>query len=62
MDISSTMDDTGLKFSMCALMILPEGSASQIFYLGLTFHFMSKNGKLFAYFCNINFYISLNKN
>ena len=29
-----------------------EGTVSQILDLGLSFYFMSKNGKLFANFCN----------
>ena len=33
-----------LKFSLCVLMILLEGSVSQIFNLGLSFYFMAKNG------------------
>ena len=33
-----------MKFSVCALEIPPEGSMSQIFDLGLSFYFMSKNG------------------
>ena len=34
-DISGSMHDTELKFVVCALMILLEGSMSQTFYLGL---------------------------
>ena len=29
-----------------------EGTVSQIFNLGPSFYFMSKNGKLFVIFCN----------
>ena len=34
----------GLKFSMHVTNIHVEGTVSQIFYLGLSFCFMSKNG------------------
>ena len=34
---------------------LLEGTVSQIFYLGLSFHFMTKNGKLFVFFENLIF-------
>ena len=43
-----------VKFSVCFHKVLFEGSVSQNFYLGLSFHFMSKNGQLFSI---INFYI-----
>ena len=34
---------------------LLEGTVSQIFYLGLSFNFMTKNGKLFVFFENLIF-------
>ena len=34
---------------------LLEGTVSQIFYLGLSFYFMTKNGKLFVFFENLIF-------
>ena len=34
---------------------LLEGTVSQILYLGLSFHFMTKNGKLFVFFVNLIF-------
>ena len=39
-DISITFADIILKFCMLVLHILPEGSVSQIFYLGPSFYFM----------------------
>ena len=39
-DISITVADIILKFCMLVLHILPEGSMSQIFYLGPSFYFM----------------------
>ena len=39
-DISIIIADIILKFCMLVLHILPEGSMSQIFYLGLSFYFM----------------------
>ena len=39
-----------LRFSVCALEILLEGSVSQIFDLGLSFHFMSKTGNFWSFF------------
>ena len=35
-----------------------EGTVSQIFYVGPSFNFMTKNGKHFAIFCNYIFLIS----
>ena len=46
-----------LKFFVCFYKVLLERSVSQNFYLGPSFHFMSKNGQLFALFSIINFYI-----
>ena len=43
-DISVAIKVFDLKFSVCVLGIVFEGSMSQIFYLGLSFYFMSKNG------------------
>ena len=39
-DISITFAGIILKFCMLVLHILPEGSVSQIFYLGPSFYFM----------------------
>ena len=39
-DISITVADIILKFCILVLYILPEGSVSQIFYLGPSFYFM----------------------
>ena len=39
-DISVITLDITMKFSMTALHIHPEGSVSQIFYLGPSFYFM----------------------
>ena len=39
-DISITVADIILKFCMVVLHILPEGSLSQIVYLGPSFYFM----------------------
>ena len=44
MDFSATIYIIKMKFSMCILKVLPEGSVSQIFDLGPSFHFMAKNG------------------
>ena len=43
-DISVTIQDFDLRFSVCVLKVMFEGSMSQIFDLGLSFDFMSKNG------------------
>ena len=43
MDISVTINITELKFSVWILKVLLEGSVSQIFYLGPSFHFMTRN-------------------
>ena len=40
--------------------VLPEGSISQIFVLGLSLDFMSKNGNFLSFFSTINFYIIYN--
>ena len=39
-DTSVTTSDITMKFSMIAPHIYPEGSMSQIFYLGPSFYFM----------------------
>ena len=44
MDISVTFKDFKMKFSMHVLKVLLEGTVSQIFDLGFSFYFMSKNG------------------
>ena len=44
MDISVTIHIIPLKFSVCILKVLLEGSVSQFSYLGPSFHFMAKNG------------------
>ena len=53
-DISVTVHVMRLEFSECDLKVLLEGSVSQNLYLGLSFYFITKNGKLFF---NIIFYI-----
>ena len=57
MDISFTIYIIHLKFPVCILKVLLEGSVSQTFYLGPSFYFMAKNGQLFVLFCNTIFYI-----
>ena len=44
MDISLTIYVIDLRFSVYNLKVLLEGSVSQIFYLGPSFHFMAKDG------------------
>ena len=44
MDISVTIYIVDLKFSVCILKVLLEGRVSQIFIVGPSFHFMTKNG------------------
>ena len=55
MDISVTIYIIDLRFSVYILKVLLEGSLSQFFYLGPSFHFMTKNGKLFVFFMQNNF-------
>ena len=43
-DISGNIKVINMEFSVRFLKVGPEGSMSQIFYLGLSFNFMSKNG------------------
>ena len=50
MVISVTVQDFNMKFSMHVLEVLLEGRVSEIFDLGLSFYFMSKNGLLFVFF------------
>ena len=50
MDISVTVQDFKMKLSVHVLKIPLEGTVSQIFDLGLSFHFMSKNGLFFVIF------------
>ena len=57
MDISVAIYHFNLKYSVCIHKVLLEASVSQNLYLGPSFHFMSKNGQLFALFSIINFYI-----
>ena len=44
MDISVTVKDSNMKFPLDVLKVVLEGTVSQIFDLGLSLHFMSKNG------------------
>ena len=55
LNISKTMEYTELKFGVHILHTYPEGMMSQIFYLGLSFYFMPKIGKLFAKFLKLIF-------
>ena len=55
LNISKTMAYTEFKLCVLILHTHPEGTVSQILYLGLSFHFMSKIGKLFAKFLKIIF-------
>ena len=43
-DISVNIKVINIKFSVRFLKVRPEGCVAQIFYLGLDFNFMSKNG------------------
>ena len=56
MDISVTIYVIDLRFSVCILKVLLEGSVSQILDLGPSFHFMPKN--YLSFFCKTIFYIS----
>ena len=55
MNISVTIKVFDLKCSVYALNVPLERRVSQIFYLGFSFYFMSKNGKLLVIFKNIFF-------
>ena len=50
MDISVTINIAELKFSVWILKVLLEGSLSQIFDLGPSFHFMTKTGNFLSFF------------
>ena len=52
-DFVFTIMSSDLKLSELVDNIHLEGTVSQIFYLGPTFYFMSKNGKLFIRFHKI---------
>ena len=58
MDISVTNNSTRINFLPCVHNIYMEGTVSQNFDIGLSFYFMTKNGKLFAFFRSLIFYIS----
>ena len=49
-DISFFVPHKRTKLVMANLGTLMEGKMSQIFHLRLSFYFMTKNGKLFAFF------------
>ena len=55
LNFSITMVYKELKFCFLILLTHSEGTVSQIFHLGLSFYFMSKNGKLFAKFVKLIF-------
>ena len=55
LNFSITMAHTDLKFCFPILHTHSEGTVSQIFHLGFSFHFMSKIGRLFAKLPNIIF-------
>ena len=55
---SITIAYKDFKFCVLSLHIHPEGTVSQIFNLGLSFYFMSKNGKPFINFVRIIFEIA----
>ena len=50
MDISVTLKDFKMKFSMHVLKVLLEGTVSQIFYLGLSFYFIKITGNFLLFF------------
>ena len=52
---SITIAHTNFKFCLLSTHIRSEGTVSQIFYLGLSFYFMSKNGKHFLKFVGVIF-------
>ena len=49
-DISFLIPHKLTKLVVASLGTLLEGTGSQIFYLRLSLNFMTKNGKLFAFF------------
>ena len=55
---SITIAYKDFKFCVLSLHIHSEGTVSQIFNLGLSFYFMSKNGKHFLNFVRIIFEIA----
>ena len=55
---SVTIAYINLKFCLVILHIDSEGTVSQIFYLGLSFYFMSKNGKHFLKILSIIFEVA----
>ena len=55
---SITIAYKDFKFCVLSLHIHSEGTVSQIFNLGLSFYFMSKNGKHFLKFVSIIFEIA----
>ena len=59
---SITMAYRDFKFRLHTLNIYSEGRVSQIFNLGLSFIFMSKNGKHFPKFVSIIFEVTYNIN
>ena len=54
-DFLFTIMSSALKLSELVDNIHLEGTVSQVFDLGPTFYFMSKNGKLFTIICNLIF-------
>ena len=58
MDISVTNNSILIEFCPCVDNIYMEGTVSQNFDIGPSFYFMTKNGKLFAFFRSLIFYIS----
>ena len=59
---SVTIAYKDLKFCLLSLHIHSEGIVSQFFYLGLSFYFMSKNGKPFLKFVGIILEVAQNIN
>ena len=55
---SVTIAYRDLKFCLLSLHIYSEGNMSQIFDSGLSFYFMSKNGKHFLKFLSIIFEVA----
>ena len=55
---SITIADTDFKFCQLSPDIHSEGTVSQILNLGLSFYFMSKNGKLFLKFVSFIFEVT----
>ena len=57
-DFLITLPCSDIKFCVLSLHTHLEGSMSQIFYLGLSFCFMTKIGKHFINFANIIFQVT----